>query len=394
MPGSVIVGGARTPIGKLSGSLKDIPAVDLGGIAISAALQKAGITGDEVEYVIMGQVIQAGTGQIPARQAAVKGGIPMTVPAVTLNKVCLAGLNAIALADQLIGYGEFDVVVAGGMESMTQGPYLLPGARAGYRYGDATIVDATSQDALFCAFDQLSMGTATEFYSKDKRITRAEQDAYAAMSHERATRARKNGLFDDEIVPVPIPQRRGEPLLVTDDEGVRPGTTVEALAKLKPAFRPDGTITAGSASQISDGATAVVVMSRAKAEELGAPILAEIGAHGSVAGPDPSLLSQPSNAIRKALGREGRTPDDVDLFEINEAFAVVAIQSMRDLGVGPAKVNVNGGAIAIGHPAGASGARIALHLILELGRRGGGIGAAGLCGGGGQGEALVFRVSA
>jgi len=394
MPGSVIVGGARTPIGKLSGSLKDIPAVDLGGIAISAALQKAGITGDEVEYVIMGQVIQAGTGQIPARQAAVKGGIPMTVPAVTLNKVCLAGLNAIALADQLIGYGEFDVVVAGGMESMTQGPYLLPGARAGYRYGDATIVDATSQDALFCAFDQLSMGTATEFYTKDKRITRAEQDEFAAMSHERATRARKNGLFDDEIVPVPIPQRRGEPLLVTDDEGVRPGTTVEALAKLKPAFRPDGTITAGSASQISDGATAVVVMSRAKAEELGAPILAEIGAHGSVAGPDPSLLSQPSNAIRKALGREGRTPDDVDLFEINEAFAVVAIQSMRDLGVGPAKVNVNGGAIAIGHPAGASGARIALHLILELGRRGGGIGAAGLCGGGGQGEALVFRVSA
>jgi len=394
MPGSVIVGGARTPIGKLSGSLKDIPAVELGGIAISAALQKAGITGDEVEYVIMGQVIQAGTGQIPARQAAVKGGIPMTVPAVTLNKVCLAGLNAIALADQLIGYGEFDVVVAGGMESMTRGPYLLPGARAGYRYGDATIVDATSQDALFCAFDQLSMGTATEFYSKDKRITRAEQDEFAAMSHERATRARKNGLFDDEIVPVPIPQSRGEPLLVTDDEGVRPGTTVEALAKLKPAFRPDGTITAGSASQISDGATAVVVMSRAKAEQLGAPILAEIGAHGTVAGPDPSLLSQPSNAIRKALGREGRTPDDVDLFEINEAFAVVAIQSMRDLGVGPAKVNVNGGAIAIGHPAGASGARIALHLILELGRRGGGIGAAGLCGGGGQGEALVFRVSA
>ena len=394
MPGSVIVGGARTPIGKLSGSLKDIPAVELGGIAISAALQKAGITGDEVEYVIMGQVIQAGTGQIPARQAAVKGGIPMTVPAVTLNKVCLAGLNAIALADQLIGCGEFDVVVAGGMESMTQGPYLLPGARAGYRYGDATIVDATSQDALFCAFDQLSMGTATELYSKDKRITRAEQDEYAAMSHERATRARKNGLFDDEIVPVPIPQRRGEPLLVTDDEGVRPGTTVEALAKLKPAFRPDGTITAGSASQISDGATAVVVMSRAKAEALSAPILAEIGAHGTVAGPDPSLLSQPSNAIRKALGREGRTPDDVDLFEINEAFAVVAIQSMRDLGVGPAKVNVNGGAIAIGHPAGASGARIALHLILELGRRGGGIGAAGLCGGGGQGEALVFRVSA
>ena len=394
MPGSVIVGGARTPIGKLSGALRDIPAVDLGGIAISAALQKAGITGDEVEYVIMGQVIQAGTGQITARQAAVKGGIPMAVPAVTVNKVCLAGLNAIALADQLIGYGEFDVVVAGGMESMTHGPYLLPGARSGYRYGDTTIVDATSHDALFCAFDQLSMGIATEFYSKDKTITRAEQDEYAAMSHERATRARKNGLFDDEIVPVLIPQRSGEPLLVADDEGVRPGTTVEALAKLKPAFSPDGTITAGSASQISDGAAAVVVMSRAKAKELGTPILAEVGAHGTVAGPDPSLLSQPSNAIRKALERESLTPDDVDLFEINEAFAVVALQSMRDLGVGPDKVNVNGGAIAIGHPAGASGARIALHLILELGRRGGGIGAAGLCGGGGQGEALIFRVSA
>jgi len=236
MPGSVIVGGARTPIGKLSGSLKDIPAVDLGGIAISAALQKAGITGDEVEYVIMGQVIQAGTGQIPARQAAVKGGIPMTVPAVTLNKVCLAGLNAIALADQLIGYGEFDVVVAGGMESMTQGPYLLPGARAGYRYGDATIVDATSQDALFCAFDQLSMGTATELYSKDKRITRAEQDEYAAMSHERAADAGKKGLFDDEIVNVTVPQRRGDPITVSEDEGVRPGTTAASLARLRPAF--------------------------------------------------------------------------------------------------------------------------------------------------------------
>ena len=394
MPGSVIVGGARTPIGKLSGALKDIPTVGLGGIAISAALHKAGITGDQVEYVIMGQVIQAGTGQITARQAAAKGGIPMTVPAITVNKVCLSGLNAIALADQLIGYGEFDVVVAGGMESMTQGPYLLPRARSGYRYGDASIVDATLHDALFCPFDQLSMGTATEFYSKDKAITRTEQDEYAARSHERAISARKNGLFDDEIVPVPIPQRKGDPLLVTEDEGVRTGTTVDALAKLKPAFGPDGTITAGSASQISDGAAAVVVMSRARAEQLGAPILAEIGAHGTVAGPDPSLLSQPSNAIRKALQRENLIPDNVDLYEINEAFAVVAIQSMRDLGVGSANVNVNGGAIAIGHPAGATGTRIALHLILELARRGGGIGAAGLCGGGGQGEALIFRVSA
>ena len=394
MPGSVIVGGARTPIGKLSGSLKDLPAVDLGGIAIKAALEKAGITGDQVNYVIMGHVIQAGAGQITARQAAVKAGIPMTVPAVTVNKVCLSGLNAIALADQLIGYGEFDVVVAGGMESMTQGPYLLPGARSGYRYGDATLVDATNHDALFCAFDLRSMGTSTDYYNKERNIARSEQDEYAAMSHERAISARKNGLFDDEIVPVPIPQRKGEPLLVLEDEGVRPGTTVETLAKLKPAFAPDGTVTAGSASQISDGAAAVVVMSRGKAEQLGAPILAEVGAHGTVAGPDPSLLSQPSNAIRKALRRENLTRADVDLFEINEAFASVAIQSMRDLDVGPANVNVNGGAISMGHPVGASGARIALHLILELARRGGGVGAAVLCGGGGQGEALLFRVAA
>jgi acetyl-CoA C-acetyltransferase len=394
MPGSVIVGGARTPIGKLSGALKDVPAVDLGGIAIKAALEKAGMTGDQVDYVIMGHVIQAGAGQITARQAAVKAGIPMTVPAVTVNKVCLSGLNAIALADQLIDYGEFEVVVAGGMESMTQGPYLLPQARSGYRYGDATMVDATSHDALYCAFDLRSMGTSTDYYGKAQAITRTEQDEYAAASHERATSARKNGLFDDEIVPVPIPQRKGEPLLVTEDEGVRPGTTVETLARLKPAFAPDGTVTAGSASQISDGAAAVVVMSRAKAEELGAPILAEIGAHGTVAGPDPSLLSQPSNAILKALGRENLVPGEVDLFEINEAFAAVAIQSMRDLDIGPINVNVNGGAISMGHPVGASGARIALHVVLELARRGGGLGAAGLCGGGGQGEALLFRVAA
>jgi acetyl-CoA C-acetyltransferase len=343
--------------------------------------------------VIMGHVIQAGAGQITARQAAVKGGVPMTVPAVTVNKVCLSGLNAIAMADQLIGYGEFDVVVAGGMESMTQGPYLQPGARAGYRYGDAKLIDATAHDALFCAFDELGMGAATDYYNKAKKLTREEQDEYSAMSHDRATTARKNGLFDDEIVDVEVPQRRGDPLVVTEDEGVRPGTTAASLAKLRPAFAPDGTVTAGSASQISDGAAAVVVMSRAKAEELGAPILAEIGAHGTVAGPDPSLLSQPSNAIAKALGREGLNPSDVDLFEINEAFASVAIQSMRDLDISPDIVNVNGGAIAMGHPVGASGARLALHLALELARRGGGVGAAGLCGGGGQGEALVLRVS-
>jgi acetyl-CoA C-acetyltransferase len=393
MPGSVIVGGARTPIGKLAGSLKDFSAMDLGGVAIKAALERAGISGDQVDYVIMGHVIQAGTGQITARQAAVKAGIPMTVPAVTVNKVCLSGLNAIAMADQLIGYGEFDVVVAGGMESMTQGPYLLPKARSGYRYGNDEIVDATAHDALFCAFDQLGMGAATETYTKLRGISRDEQDAYSAGSHGRAAEAQKNGLFDDEIVAVEVPQRRGDPVMVTEDEGVRPDTTAASLAKLRPAFAADGTVTAGSSSQISDGAAAVVVMSRAKAEELGAPILAEIGAHGTVAGPDPSLLSQPANAIGKALGRENLTPDQIDLFEINEAFASVAIQSMRELEIGEDVVNVNGGAISMGHPVGASGARIALHLAHELKRRGGGVGVAGLCGGGGQGEALILRVA-
>jgi acetyl-CoA C-acetyltransferase len=393
MPGSVIVGGARTPIGKLAGSLKDFSAMELGGFAIKAALEKAGITGDQVEYVIMGHVIQAGAGQITARQAAVKAGIPMSVPAVTVNKVCLSGLNAIATADQLIGAGEFGVVVAGGMESMTQGPYLLPKARAGYRYGNGEIVDATANDALYCSFDQLGMGAATETYTKLRGISRGDQDQYSAASHGRAAEAEKNGLFDDEIVPVAVPQRKGDPLMVTSDEGVRPDTTAETLARLRPAFAADGTVTAGSSSQISDGAAAVVVMSRAKAEELGLPILAEIGAHGNVAGPDPSLLSQPANAINQALSRENLSPNDVDLFEINEAFASVAIQSMRELEIGEDIVNVNGGAISMGHPVGASGARIALHLALELKRRGGGLGAAGLCGGGGQGEALLLRIS-
>jgi acetyl-CoA C-acetyltransferase len=393
MPGSVIVGGARTPIGKLAGSLKDFSAMDLGGFAIKSALERAGITGDQVDYVIMGHVIQAGAGQNTARQAAVRGGIPMSVPSLTVNKVCLSGLNAIATADQLIGYGEFDVVVAGGMESMTQGPYLLPKARGGYRYGNGEIVDSTAHDALFCSFDQLGMGAATETYTKLRGISREEQDAFSAASHGRAAEAQKNGLFDDEIVEVAVPQRRGDPVMVTDDEGVRPDTTATTLAKLRPAFAADGTVTAGSSSQISDGAAAVVVMSRAKAEELGVPILAEIGAHGTVAGPDPSLLSQPANAIGKALGRENLTPDEVDLYEINEAFASVAIQSMRELEIGEDVVNVNGGAISMGHPVGASGARLALHLALELKRRGGGLGAAGLCGGGGQGEALLIRVA-
>src|SRR4051812_46627911 len=399
MPGSVIVSGARTPIGKLLGSLADFQAVDLGGIAIEHALSRAGIAGDQVDYVIMGQVLQAGAGQITARQAAVKGGIPMTVPSLTINKVCLSGLDAIALADQLIAAGEYDVVVAGGMESMTNAPHLLAGARKGYKYGNGTLLDSMAHDGLFCAFDQVAMGESTERYNARLGITRAEQDEFSARSHELAAAAQKNGAFDDEVVAVPIPQRSAankgaDPILVTGDEGIRPGTTIETLAKLRPAFAADGTITAGFAPQISDGACAVVVMSRAKAEQLGAPVLAEIGHHGVVAGPDASLQAQPSNAIKKALGRAGIGVDALDLVEINEAFASVAIWSTRELGIDAAKVNVNGGAIALGHPIGASGARIALSLALELRRRGGGLGAAALCGGGGQGDALILRVPA
>jgi acetyl-CoA C-acetyltransferase len=394
MPGSVITGGARTPIGKLSGALRDFAAVDLGGVAIRAALQRSGITGDQVDYVILGHVLQAGAGQITARQAAVAGGVPMTVPAVTINKVCLSGLDAIALAGQLIGAGEFEVVVAGGMESMTRAPHLLPQARAGYRLGNGELVDSMLHDGLFCAFDRLGMGAATETYTRLARISREEQDAFSATSHGRAAAAQKNGVFADEITAVEVPQRRGDPLQVGEDEGIRPETTAESLGRLRPAFAADGTVTAGSSSQISDGACAVVVMSEAKAAELGAPVLARIGAHGVVAGPDASLLSQPSNAIRAALDRDGLAVPDVDLFEINEAFASVAIQSMRDLGIGEDVVNVNGGAIALGHPIGASGARLVLTLAHELRRRGGGTGAAGLCGGGGQGDALIIRVPA
>ena len=394
MPGSVIVSGARTPIGKLSGALKNFTAMDLGGFAIAAALERAGIAGDQVGHVIMGHVIQAGAGQITARQAAVKAGIPMDVPALTINKVCLSGLNAISLADLYIQSGEADIIVAGGMESMTQAPYLLPGARAGYRYGNSTVLDATAHDGLFCAFDQVAMGESTERYNAKLGITRDEQDEFSARSHERAAAAMKNGLFDDEITPVSIKQRKGDPLVVNEDEGVRPGTTAESLGALRPAFAADGTITAGSASQISDGGAAVVVMSKERAAELGIPVLAEVGHHGYVAGPDSSLQSQPSNAILAALKKEGLQPSDVDLFEINEAFASVGIQSMRDLGIGPDVTNVNGGAISLGHPVGMSGTRIALTMALELRRRGGGIGAAGLCGGGGQGDALILRVPA
>jgi acetyl-CoA C-acetyltransferase len=387
----VIAGGARTPVGRLLGSLASKSASELGGVVIAAALDRAGVAPEQVEYVIMGQVLQAGAGQITARQAAVAAGIPMSIPALTVNKVCLSGLDAIALASQLVRLGEYDVVVAGGMESMTRAPHLLLNSRAGYKYGPVTAEDSMALDGLTDAFDHLSMGESTENSGRRLGITREQQDEFAAMSHQRAAAAAKNGLFAAEIVGVPVAQK-GEQLTVTQDEGIRPGTTTEALAKLRPAFGQDGTITAGTASQISDGAAAVVVMSAAAAERAGLPVLAEIGAHGNVAGPDNSLHSQPSNAISRALAKAGLAVSDLDLIEINEAFAAVAIQSMRDLGVGPDRVNVNGGAIAIGHPIGASGARLAVHLCYELGRRGGGLGAAALCGGGGQGEALLFRV--
>ncbi|MFC5659302.1 acetyl-CoA C-acetyltransferase [Streptomyces nogalater] len=389
---SVIVAGARTPMGRLLGSLKSFSGADLGGFAIKAALDRAGIGGDQVQYVIMGQVLQAGAGQIPARQAAVKAGIPMNVPALTVNKVCLSGLDAIALADQLIRAGEFDIVVAGGQESMSNAPHLLPGSREGYKYGAVQMLDAMAYDGLTDPWENIPMGESTEKHNTRLGIKRPEQDEIAALSHQRAAAAQKNGLFEAEITPVEIPQRKGDPVLFSKDEGIRGDTTVESLARLRPAFTKDGTITAGSSSQISDGAAAVVVMSKAKAEELGLQWLAEIGAHGNVAGPDNSLQSQPSNAIRHALRKEGLDVTDLDLIEINEAFAAVAAQSMKDLGVSTEKVNVNGGAIALGHPIGMSGARLVLHLALELKRRGGGIGAAALCGGGGQGDALIVRV--
>ena len=389
---SVIVAGARTPMGRLLGSLKSFSGADLGGFAIKAALDRAGIGGDQVQYVIMGQVLQAGAGQIPARQAAVKAGIPMNVPALTINKVCLSGLDAIALADQLIRAGEFDIVVAGGQESMTHAPHLLPKSRVGFKYGAVQMLDSMAHDGLTDSFEGVAMGESTERHNTRLGIARPEQDEIAALSHQRAAAAQKNGLFEAEITPVEIPQRKGDPVLFSKDEGIRGDTTAESLGKLRPAFSKDGTITAGSASQISDGAAAVVVMSKAKAQELGLEWIAEIGAHGNVAGPDNSLQSQPSNAILHALKKEGLEVSDLDLIEINEAFAAVAVQSMKDLGVSTEKVNVNGGAIALGHPIGMSGARLVLHLALELKRRGGGVGAAALCGGGGQGDALIVRV--
>jgi acetyl-CoA C-acetyltransferase len=391
MAGSVILSGARTPIGKLSGGLGSFAATDLGGFAIKAALERAGVAPDQVDYVYMGQVLQAGTGQITARQAAANAGIPLTTPATTINKVCLSGLNAIHLADQMIQAGDADIVVAGGMESMTNAPYLLPDARGGHRIGDKTVVDSMMYDGLFCAFDQCAMGAGTEKYAASAQLEREPQDALAAASHERAAKAHKDGLFEDEIIPVEVPQRKGDAIVVDADEGIRAATTTESLAGLRPAFDKSGNITAGNASQISDGGSAVIVTSKATADELGVTPLGEILGYGQVAGPDPSLLTQPARAIAQAMDQSGTALGDIDLFELNEAFAAVGLASMDELGIGPDVTNVNGGAIALGHPVGMSGNRLALHLLLELGRRGGGVGAAGLCGGGGQGDAILVK---
>ncbi|MBK5224052.1 MAG: acetyl-CoA C-acetyltransferase [Acidimicrobiia bacterium] len=391
MAGSVILHGARTPIGKLSGALSSFSAAQLGGFAIRAALERAGVSPDKVDYVIMGHVLQAGAGQITARQAAVNGGIGMEVPAITINKVCLSGLNAIFLADQMIQSGEADIVVAGGMESMSQAPYLLPGAREGYRIGDKSVVDSMMFDGLFCAFDQVAMGAGTEKYAASAGLDRNSQDDLAAKSHERAAAAHKDGRFDAELIPVEVPQRRGDPITVDTDEGVRPETTIDSLGKLRPAFDSAGNITAGNASQISDGASAVIVTRRDIADQLGVTPLGELVAYGQVAGPDASLLTQPSRAINQALGKAGLSVADIDLFELNEAFAAVGVASMAELGITDEITNVDGGAIALGHPVGMSGNRLALHMLLELQRRGGGTGAVALCGGGGQGDGAILR---
>jgi acetyl-CoA C-acetyltransferase len=391
MAGSYIVAGARTPIGKMSGALASLTAAELGGLAIKAALERAGVAPEEVEHVLMGQVLMAGQGQVPSRQAAVKAGIPMNVPSVNINKVCLSGLNTIYLADQMIAAGDADIVIAGGMESMTNAPYLAAGARGGFRYGNTELADAIITDGLWCAFDACLMGLGTERYSAGG-ISREQQDDIAMKSNERAANAIKDGRFADEITPVSIAQKRSEPILVETDEGVRPGTTMESLATLRPAFDKEGTITAANASQISDGGCALVMMSERALQARGVTPLGQVVGYGMVAGPDnASLLHQPSRAINAALARAGKSVSDVDLFEINEAFAAVGIASMQDLGISDEIVNVNGGAIALGHPIGMSGNRLALTLLHELRRRGGGLGAAALCGGGGQGDALLVR---
>ena len=391
MAGSVILSGARTPIGKLSGALAGFSAVDLGAIAIKEALVRAGVAPEAVDYVFMGQVLQGGAGQMPARQASVAAGIPMSVPSTLINKVCLSGINTIMLADMLIQSGQADIVVAGGMESMTNAPYILPDARAGMRMGDKKVVDLMIHDGLWCSLESQHMGSGTEKYAASANIDRASQDELAAASHQRAARAQKDGLFDNEIVNVEIPQRKGDPVLFSVDEGVRGETSAESLGGLRPAFDKAGNITAGNASQISDGGAAVIVASKAAAERLGGNPLGEIVGAGSVAGPDPSLLTQPSRAIKKALDQAGKSVSDVALFELNEAFAAVGIASMADLGISDDIVNVNGGAISLGHPIGMSGTRVVLTLLNELQRRGGGLGAAALCGGGGQGDALLVQ---
>ncbi len=391
MSGSYIVAGARTPIGKMSGALASFSAADLGGFAIKAALERAGVAPEEVEHVIMGQVLMAGQGQVPSRQASVKAGIPMSVPAVNINKVCLSGLNAIYLGNQMIMAGEADIVVAGGMESMTNAPYLAAGARGGFRYGNTELADAIIKDGLWCAFDACLMGLGTERYTAGG-ITRDQQDDLAMKSNVRAAAAIAAGRLADEIVAVSIPQRKGDPKIVDTDEGVRADTTMESLGGLKPAFDKEGTITAANASQISDGGSAVVLMSEKAVNARGVNPLGQFVSYGMVAGPDSaSLLQQPSRAINAALARAGKTVADMNLFEINEAFAAVGIASMADLGISDEIVNVNGGAIALGHPIGMSGNRVALTLLHELRRRGGGMGAAALCGAGGQGDAIVLR---
>jgi len=391
MANPVICSIARTPIGKFNGVFTPLTAMDLGGVAIGGALERAGLEPARVDEVLFGHVIQAGQGQITARQAGRNGGVPLTVPATTINKVCLSGMTAIAEASRHIRLGEATFVVAGGMESMTNAPYVLPGARQGLRLGDAVLVDAMNHDGLWCAFDNCIMGESSDHKNRILGIAREEQDAWAAASHARARAATDSGVFADEIVPVAVPQRRGEPVQVTIDEGIRP-TTVEALAGLRPAFAPDGTITAGNASQISDGAAAVVVADRTAAEAAGLPVLAEIIAYGQTAGPDATLHERPAEALRIALKRADLDVSDLDLVEINEAFAAVALWSAGLLGLGHDKVNVNGGAVALGHPLGASGARITISLINALRHRGGGIGGAALCGGGGQGDALIVKV--
>jgi acetyl-CoA C-acetyltransferase len=391
MAETVIVAGARTPIGKMSGALSSMSAAELGGLAIAEALSRSGVSPEQVDHVIMGQVLMAGQGQVPARQAASRAGIPMSVPSVNVNKVCLSGLNSIYMAHQMIQSGDADIVVAGGMESMTNAPYLAQGGRGGFRYGHTQLEDAIITDGLWCSFDACLMGLGTDRYTGDS-ISRAEMDEVSAASHERAATATKDGILADEIVPVSIPQRKGDPILVEHDEGVRPGTTAESLGTLRPAFDPDGTITAGNASQLSDGGSAVVVMSRAAADATGVAPLGEIVSYGMVAGPDNASLNwQPANAIEKALSRTDLGVGDIDVFELNEAFAAVGIASSRQLGISLDRVNVNGGAIALGHPIGMSGNRLALTLLHELRRRGGGVGAAALCGGGGQGDAIIVR---